>query len=121
MTKRAAAYVRVSTKGQQKNGYGTQYQLRGITEYNQFSLEYLLLKSRLYEQGMELHYTDTGLDADDFVGNITGYIKNQAAAEERKKILSRSIEGKCEKAQKLEMGWRFKAPVRLYKSRSEKG
>ena len=41
--------------------------------------------------------------------------------EERKKILSRSIEGKCEKAQKLEMGWRFKAPVRLYKSRSEKG
>ncbi len=62
-------------------------------------IEYLLFKSHLYDKGVELHYSDTGLDPYTMEGNLVGYIKAHAATEERKKITERSKRGKLAKAQ----------------------
>ena len=61
-------------------------------------LEYLLLKSYLHDRGIELHYTDTGLDPYTMEGNLVGYIKAHAAADERRKIAERSSRGRHAKA-----------------------
>ncbi|MBU0492626.1 MAG: recombinase family protein [Chloroflexi bacterium] len=61
-------------------------------------IEYLLLKSYLYDRGCELHYSDTGLDPYTMEGNLVGYIKAHAAADERRKIRERSVRGKLAKA-----------------------
>ncbi|MFX1412113.1 MAG: recombinase family protein [Promethearchaeota archaeon] len=61
-------------------------------------IEYLLLKSYLYERDCELHYSDDGLDPYTMEGNLVGYIKAHAAADERRKIRERSIRGKLAKA-----------------------
>jgi site-specific DNA recombinase len=61
-------------------------------------IEYLLLKSYLFDNGVELHYADTGLDPYTMEGNLVGYIKAHAATEERKKIRERSMRGKQGKA-----------------------
>ncbi len=62
-------------------------------------LEYLLFKAFCYDHGVELHYSDAGLDPYTMEGNLVGYIKAHAAAEERKKIRERSTRGKNGKAQ----------------------
>jgi site-specific DNA recombinase len=61
-------------------------------------IEYLLFKSYLFDRGVELHYTDTGLDAYTMEGNLVGYIKAHGAADERKKIRERTQRGKQAKA-----------------------
>lgn len=61
-------------------------------------LEYLLLKSYLHDRGIELHYTDTGLDPYTMEGNLVGYIKAHAATAERAKITERSTRGRNAKA-----------------------
>jgi site-specific DNA recombinase len=61
-------------------------------------LEYLLLKSYLHDRGVELHYTDTGLDPYTMEGNLVGYIKAHAATAERAKIAERSARGRHAKA-----------------------
>jgi site-specific DNA recombinase len=61
-------------------------------------IEYILFKSTLSDRGIELHYSDTGLDPYTMEGNLIGYIKAHAAAEERRKIKERSIRGKKAKA-----------------------
>ena len=64
------------------------------TARDDYSIEYLLLKDKVYSQGLELHYADTGKDEPTLAGNIVGYIKQQAAAEERRKILERTMRKK---------------------------
>jgi site-specific DNA recombinase len=61
-------------------------------------IEYLLFKLDLHTNGVELHYSDNGLDPYTMDGNLVGYIKAHAAAEERKKIIERSTRGKLAKA-----------------------
>ena len=61
-------------------------------------IEYLLFKAYLYDRGVELHYSDTGLDPYTMEGNLVGYIKAHGAADERKKIRERSMRGKLAKA-----------------------
>ncbi len=60
-------------------------------------IEYLLFKSFLYERNVELHYSDTGLDPYTMEGNLIGYIKAHAAADERRKIRERNMRGKIAK------------------------
>jgi site-specific DNA recombinase len=62
-------------------------------------LEYLLFKDYLHEHGVELHYSDTGLDPYTMEGNLVGYIKSHASASERLKIIERTKRGKNAKAQ----------------------
>jgi site-specific DNA recombinase len=61
-------------------------------------IEYLLLKSDLYDRGVELHYSDTGIDHYTMEGNLVGYIKSYEAARERLKIIERTTRGKNAKA-----------------------
>ncbi len=63
-------------------------------------IEYLLFKSHLYDKGIELHYSDDGLDPYTLEGNLVGYIKAHEAASERRKIVERSNRGKVEKARR---------------------
>lgn len=62
-------------------------------------MEYLLFKDHLSSGGVELHYSDTGLDPNTMEGNLVGYIKSHAAAEERRKIKQRMHQGRLGKAQ----------------------
>ena len=57
-------------------------------------IEYLLFKTYLYEQGLELHYADAGKDPNTMEANLVGYIKAHGAAEERRKIRERNMRGK---------------------------
>jgi site-specific DNA recombinase len=61
-------------------------------------IEYMLFKVALYDRGVELHYSDTGLDPYTMEGNLLGYIKAHGAAEERRKITERTARGKRAKA-----------------------
>jgi len=69
------------------------------TARDELVLEYLLFKSYLFEHGIELHYSDTGLDPYTMEGNLVGYIKAHGASAERKKIAERSRRGKTAKAE----------------------
>jgi site-specific DNA recombinase len=66
-------------------------------------LEYLLFKDHIYSHGLELHYSDTGLDPYTMEGNLVGYIKAHAASEERKKVRERTMRGKNAKARNNRM------------------
>jgi site-specific DNA recombinase len=70
------------------------------TARDDFSIEYLLLKERCYSNGIELHYSDTGRDDNTVTDNITGYIRAQIAAEERRKIAERVTRGKLALAER---------------------
>jgi site-specific DNA recombinase len=61
-------------------------------------IEYMLFKATLYDRGVELHYSDNGLDPYTMEGNLLGYIKAHAAADERRKIKERTARGKRAKA-----------------------
>jgi site-specific DNA recombinase len=61
-------------------------------------IEYLLFKAHLHERGVELHYSDNGLDPYTMEGNLVGYIKSHAAADERRKIAERNKRGRLAKA-----------------------
>jgi site-specific DNA recombinase len=60
--------------------------------------EYLFLKAYLYELDIELHYSDTGLDAFTFEGNLIGYIKASQSTGELFKIVERTTRGRYAKA-----------------------
>jgi site-specific DNA recombinase len=60
--------------------------------------EYLFLKAYLYELDIELHYSDTGLDAFTFEGNLMGYIKASQSTGELFKIVERTTRGRYAKA-----------------------
>ncbi len=66
-------------------------------------IEYLLFKAYLHDRGVDLHYSDTGLDAYTMEGNLVGYIKAHAAAAERLKIRERTRRGKIAKARSGKM------------------
>jgi site-specific DNA recombinase len=68
------------------------------TARDEMGLEYLLLKRDLMARGIELHYTDTGIDNDDMWSNAIGYFKSLGAADERRKIIERTTRGKNAKA-----------------------
>lgn len=73
-------------------------------------IEYLLFKAYLHDRGVELHYSDTGLDAYTMEGNLVGYIKAHAAAAERLKIRERTRRGKIAKARSGKMMMDGRAP-----------
>lgn len=69
------------------------------TARDELVLEYLLFKAYLYENNVQLHYADTGLDPFTMEANLIGYIKAHAASAERKKITERSTRGRNAKAE----------------------
>jgi DNA invertase Pin-like site-specific DNA recombinase len=58
------------------------------------------LKDRCYSHGVELHYADTGRDDNLVTGNIVGSIRAQIAAEEKRKIVERTMHNKIAKAER---------------------
>ena len=63
------------------------------TARDERALEYLIFKSELYDCGVELHYTDTGIDAVSMEGDLIGHIRAYEAARERLKIIERTSRG----------------------------
>lgn len=61
-------------------------------------MEYLLFKTFLHKHNVELHYSDTGLDPYTPEGNLVGYVKAQAASNERKRIIERTRKGRRSRA-----------------------
>ena len=61
-------------------------------------LEVLSLRKDLRNAGIELHYVDTGISDLSGMGGLFDYFKAIGAAEERKKILSRNMAGRWQKA-----------------------
>jgi DNA invertase Pin-like site-specific DNA recombinase len=64
------------------------------TARDDYSIEYLLLKDHCYSNNIELHYADSGRNDNTVTGNIVGYIKAQVAAEEKRKIVERTMRKK---------------------------
>ncbi|MFO7625153.1 MAG: recombinase family protein, partial [Anaerolineales bacterium] len=68
------------------------------TARDEWGLEYILIKQAVYENGLQLHFADAGIDPPDFASNIIGNIKSQMAARENQLRAKRSKDGKDTKA-----------------------
>ncbi|MBI5034071.1 MAG: recombinase family protein [Chloroflexi bacterium] len=83
-------------------------------------LEYLLFKSFLYDRGVELHYTDTGLDPYTMEGNLVGYLRAHQATAEKNKIRERTCRGRNSKAMEGNVGMTGVVPYGIRKVGAKK-
>ena len=80
------------------------------------AIDYQIFKYRLYDNDIELHYADSGIEhTGTMEGDLIGYIKSKMAGEERKKILKRTLEGKRSKALKNQLVMTGTPPYGYYR------
>ena len=86
------------------------------TSRDERAIDYQIFKYRLYDNEVELHYADSGIEhTGTMEGDLIGYIKSKMAGEERKKILKRTMEGKKSKALKNKLVMTGTPPYGYYR------